>query len=81
VYPDLEEFWADIGAAYRKAIRPSLRRGLPLLCSSTTSASPICGRKGARELPQERRRPGYARVRLCRRDQWGPARAARRTSP
>ncbi|MEI9963621.1 MAG: hypothetical protein WDM92_01845 [Caulobacteraceae bacterium] len=39
VYPDIEEFWADLGEAYAQEVEPSASSAAPT-CSSTTPPSP-----------------------------------------
>jgi 5-methyltetrahydropteroyltriglutamate--homocysteine methyltransferase len=45
VYPDLEEFWADIGAAYRKAIRHLYDAGCRYLQLDDVGFSYLCDEK------------------------------------
>jgi 5-methyltetrahydropteroyltriglutamate--homocysteine methyltransferase len=45
VYPDLEEFWADIGAAYRKAIRHLYDAGCRYLQLDDVGFSYLCDHK------------------------------------
>ena len=45
-YPDLDEFWTDVAAAYRVAIAQLARAGCTYFCSSTTSPLPTCATPG-----------------------------------
>ena len=38
VYPDIEEFWGDLSAAYAEEVPAAGRARLPATCSSTTPA-------------------------------------------
>jgi len=53
IYPDLEEFWADLGAAYRKAIGHLYDAGCRYLQLDDTAWSMICDPK-EREFSRQR---------------------------
>ncbi len=70
-YPDIDEFWADVSAAYRQSIKAFAEAGCTY-CSSTTSASPTCATtRCARPAAPNGGRPRHAaadlRARITRR--------------
>ena len=79
VYPDLDEFWADVAAAYREAIAHLARRRLPLPAARRRHVRLPVRPEDPGQLPQQRRRSGRAAAHLRRHDQRRARRQARRT--
>ncbi len=60
LYPDLDEFFDDLGKAYAKAVQGLLRRGLPLPAVRRHDLGVPLLREGARAVAPARRQSGRA---------------------
>ena len=78
-YPDLEAFWDDVAAAYRRRHRASGRRRLPLPAARRHQLRLPVRPEDPGQLPRQRRRPGHAAAPLCRHHQCRAAPAGRPT--
>ena len=78
VYPGYDEFFADVAATWRKAIRAFYDAGCRYLQLDDTAWAMMCDPEGARGFESARRRSRHAAGDLCARHQRGAARQAGR---
>ena len=67
VYPDMEEFWADIVKAYREEIADLVAAGCTYLQLDDVSISYLCDRDIRAQIAPRRRGPGPAPAEICQR--------------
>ena len=66
IYPDMEQFYDDLGAAYRKAVRAFADAGCRYLQLDEVNLAYLCDPDAARELRERGDDPRDAAGDLCR---------------